>query len=161
MNRSDESNQYNYIVTIEEVREGELSEIFSLFVQLNPTAKESTFKKNYERTKNLEYKLHKAVIDEGGKKHIVGLIGYVFNEDLCVGRAMYVDILVVDKNYRRKGIGKQLMNFAASKLYQDKHARFLRWTTRNDLTEAVSFYKNKITDPIGYYYRIDNSNFQE
>jgi ribosomal protein S18 acetylase RimI-like enzyme len=68
---------------------------------------------------------------------------------------MYIDILVVDKNYKRKGIGKQLMDFAISKFRQDKHARSLRWTTRNDLVEAVSFYKNQITAPVGYYYRID------
>jgi GNAT superfamily N-acetyltransferase len=155
------SNQRDYIVTIKEVGKNELSKIFSLFVQLSPTAKESTFRKNYERAKSLGYKPHKAVIDENKKKCVVGLIGYIFNEDLCVGRAMYVDVLVVDKNWRRNGIGKQLIDFAISKLYQDKHARFLRWTTRNDLTEAVSFYKNKIAEPIGYYYRIDNSNFQE
>jgi ribosomal protein S18 acetylase RimI-like enzyme len=146
---------------MEKLKESELSEIFPLFVQLNPTSKESTFRKNYERTKSLGYKLYKASTDEDGRKRAIGLVGYIFNEDLCVGRAMYVDILVVDKNYRRKGVGKQLMDFVVSKLHQDKLARFLRWSTRNDLIEAISFYKNKIAEPIGYYYRIDNPNFRE
>jgi GNAT superfamily N-acetyltransferase len=151
----------NCKIKIEEVKESELSEIFPIFTQLNPTTKEAAFRKNYERIKRLEYKLYKAVTNENGKMRSVGLIGYIFNEDLCVGRAMYIDILVVDKPYRKKGIGKQLMDFAILKLRQDKLARFLRWTTRNDLEEAVSFYKNGIASPIGCYYRIDNPNYQD
>jgi ribosomal protein S18 acetylase RimI-like enzyme len=73
---------------------------------------------------------------------------------------MYIDILVTDKEHRKRGIGKQLMDFAISKLHEDKKARFLRWTTRDDFQEAVSFYKDAITAPIGYYYRIDNPNLR-
>ncbi|MDR1982369.1 MAG: GNAT family N-acetyltransferase [Holosporaceae bacterium] len=153
--------RHKYDVQIKEVTPHELSEVFPLFVQLNPSAKEATFMKNYNKAKKNEYNLYKAVITETGKLHTVGLMGYLFNEDLCVGRTMYIDILVVDKHYRNKGIGKQLMKFAISKLHQDKCARFLRWTTRNNLAEAISFYKNAIASPIGYYYRIDNPNFNE
>lgn len=135
----------------------EIEDIHFLITQLNPQMSLQKLKNNYEQIKNKEYKLYKAV----SAQTTVGLIGYTFNQDLCVGRTMYIDILVVDKNYRNKGIAKQLMDFAISKLHQDKKAHCIRWTTRNDLIEAIGFYKNKVQAPIGYYYRIDNPYFKE
>ena len=135
----------------------EIEDIHFLITQLNPQMGLQKLKNNYEQIKNKEYKLYKAVSAQA----TVGLIGYTFNQDLCVGRTMYIDILVVDKNYRNKGIAKQLMDFAISKLHQDKKAHCIRWTTRNDLIEAIGFYKNKVQAPIGYYYRIDNPYFKE
>ena len=135
----------------------EIEDIHFLITQLNPQMSLQQLKNNYEQIKNKEYKLYKAVSAQA----TVGLIGYTFNQDLCVGRTMYIDILVVDKNYRNKGIAKQLMDFAISKLHQDKKAHCIRWTTRNDLIEAIGFYKNKVQAPIGYYYRIDNPYFKE
>lgn len=135
----------------------EIEDIHFLITQLNPQMSLQKLKNNYEQIKNKEYKLYKAVSAQA----TVGLIGYTFNQDLCVGRTMYIDILVVDKNYRNKGIAKQLMDFAISKLHQDKKAHCIRWTTRNDLIEAIVFYKNKVQAPIGYYYRIDNPYFKE
>ncbi len=135
----------------------EIEDIHFLITQLNPQMSLQKLKNNYEQIKNKEYKLYKAVSAQA----TVGLIGYTFNQDLCVGRTMYIDILVVDKNYRNKGIAKQLMDFAISKLHQDKKAHCIRWTTRNDLIEAIGFYKNKVQAPIGYYYRIDNPYFKE
>lgn len=135
----------------------EIEDIHFLITQLNPQMSLQKLKNNYEKIKNKEYKLYKAVSAQA----TVGLIGYTFNQDLCVGRTMYIDILVVDKNYRNKGIAKQLMDFAISKLHQDKKAHCIRWTTRNDLIEAIGFYKNKVQAPIGYYYRIDNPYFKE
>ncbi|MDR3180299.1 MAG: GNAT family N-acetyltransferase, partial [Holosporaceae bacterium] len=107
----------NCMAKIEEVKENELSAAFPLFSQLNPTMKKETFRNNYERTKRLEYKLFKATVCESNGERVVRLIGYLFNEDLCIGRAMYVDVLVVDKNYRKKGVGKRLMDFAVSRLH--------------------------------------------
>ena len=135
----------------------EIEDIHFLITQLNPQMSLQKLKNNYEQIKNKEYKLYKAVSAQA----TVGLIGYTFNQDLCVGRTMYIDILVVDKNYRNKGIAKQLMDFAISKLHQNKKAHCIRWTTRNDLIEAIGFYKNKVQAPIGYYYRIDNPYFKE
>ena len=123
-------------IKIEEVKEQELEDIFPLFLQLNPSAKEVVFKRSYANIKKFRYKLYKAVTNNDNRKTFVGLIGYLFNEDLCVGRTMYIDVLVTDKKYRKRGIGKQLMDFAMSKLHEDGSARFLRWTTRNDLHEA-------------------------
>ncbi|MDR1365589.1 MAG: GNAT family N-acetyltransferase [Holosporales bacterium] len=156
---SNENDKADNII-IDKVANEELMEVFPLFVQLCPTAKESVFKEHCEKAEKFDkYNLYKATLNKNNRRLCVGLIGYVFNEYLCAGRTMYIDILVVDKNYRKKGIGKQLMDFAVFKLHQDKNARFLRWTTRNDLTEAVSFYRNQITAPAGYYYRINNPNF--
>ena len=140
-------------VDIEEVIEDDLENVHPLFAQLNPNLSLEKFRSNYKQAQ--EYKLYKAVV----KQTPVGLIGYLFNRDLCVGRAMYIDVLVVDKNYRKRGIAKQLMDFALTKLHQDKESHCMRWTTRNDLTEAISFYKNQVKEPIGYYYRIDNPYF--
>jgi ribosomal protein S18 acetylase RimI-like enzyme len=148
-------------IYIKEVQENDLESVFQVFSQLNPNMNKKEFKYNYEQVKDKEYKLYQAIIYEGNKKYVAGLIGYIFNEDLCVGRAMYVDVLVVDKSYRNKGIAKQLMNFAISKLHQDKKAHCIRWTTRNDLHEAIGFYNNKIQKPLGYYYRINNPFFTE
>lgn len=153
------SDEERLSVDIAEVTENELKSVYSLLVQLNPKMSLREFEINYNRVKNKEYKLYKAVMAKSSSP--IGLIGYVFNQDLCVGRAMYVDILVVDKNYTKRGVAKQLMDFAISKLHQDKNARCIRWTTRNDLEEAIGFYKNKIKAPIGYYYRVDNPYFEE
>lgn len=144
-------------VDIKEVEGNELEKVYPLIIQLNPKMSKQEFQKNYDQVQ--EYKLYQAIIPQNGAS--IGLIGYVFNRDLCVGRAMYVDVLVVEKKYRNKGVATQLMNFAVSKLHQDKTAHCLRWTTRTDLKEAVNFYKNKIKEPLGYYYRIDNPYFSE
>ena len=147
------NNEKPLFIDIREVFESDLGSLYSLFSQLNPNLSFEEFKYNYKQAK--EYKLFKAVVNQTP----VGLIGYVFNRDLCVGRAMYIDVLVIDKAYRKKGIAKQLMNFALTRLHQDKNARCMRWTTRNDLKEAIGFYKDQIKEPIGYYYRIDNPYF--
>lgn len=149
-------NKEKLSVNIVEVAEDKIGDIHPLLTQLNPKMSLQELKDNYEQVKDKEYKLYRAVAPNGSS---VGLIGYLFNRDLCVGRAMYVDILVVDKDYRGKGIAKQLMDFAISKLHQDKNAHCIRWTTRNDLEDAIGFYKNKIKEPIGYYYRVDNPYF--
>lgn len=146
-------------IEIKEVKENELESTFPVFSQLNPKMSKESFISNYEQVKEKEYHLYQAIVNENNKEHIAGLVGYIFNEDLCVGRAMYVDVLVVDKNYRNKGIAKQLMDFAISKLHQDKKAHCIRWTTRNDLHEAIKFYNDKIQKPLGYYYRINNPFF--
>lgn len=152
------NNERKLSVDVLEVTENELKNIHSLLTQLNPKMSLQELQNNYKQVKDKEYKLYKAVTSDNSP---VGLIGYIFNQDLCVGRAMYVDILVVDKNHRKMGIAKQLMDFAISKLHQDKKAHCIRWTTRNDLEEAIGFYKNKVKAPIGYYYRIDNPHFEE
>lgn len=152
------NNEKKLSVDVVEVTENELKSIHPLLTQLNPKMGLQEFQNNYEQIKD-EYKLYKAVTPNNSSP--VGLIGYIFNRDLCVGRAMYVDILVVDKKHRRRGIAKQLMDFVISKLHQDKKAHCIRWTTRNDLKEAMEFYGNKIKSPIGYYYRIDNPYFEE
>jgi ribosomal protein S18 acetylase RimI-like enzyme len=154
-------NESRIVVEINEVKENELTNLFPIFSQLNPNMSKENFISNYKQVKDKEYYLYQAIIDENNKKHAIGLIGYIFNEDLCVGRAMYIDVLVVDKNYRNKGIAKQLMDFAISKLHQDKKAHCIRWTTRNDLHEAINFYNKKIQKPTGYYYRINNTAFEK
>ncbi len=146
-------------ISIEKIENTELENAFVVFSQLNPKMSKSEFLKNYHQLK--EYFLYKATITKNDQKQIVGLIGWLFNEDLCVGRAMYVDVLVIDKQYRNQGIAEKLMNFAISKLHQDEKAKCIRWTTRNDLTEAINFYRTKIKEPIGYYYRIDNPNYKD
>ncbi len=153
-----ESNK-NDNISIEKVEKIDLENAFIVFSQLNPKMNLSEFLKNYHQLK--EYFLYKAIIVESYKKRIVGLVGWTFNEDLCVGHTMYIDVLVVDRQYRNQGIAKKLMNFAISKLHQDKKAKCIRWTTRNDLSEAINFYKKKIKEPIGYYYRIDNPNYND
>lgn len=153
------NNERKLSVDIVEVTENELKNVHMLLTQLNPKMSLQEFENNYNQVKDKEYKLYKATSPHCSAP--VGLIGYIFNRDLCVGRAMYIDILVVDKDHRKRGIAKQLMDFAISKLHQDKNAHCIRWTTRNDLEEAINFYKNKIKAPIGYYYRIDNPYFEE
>lgn len=135
----------------------DLPRLYGLMRQLNPTMTLGEFEQNYAQVRDDGYKLYAAVTEPDNVP--VGLVGYLFNRDLCVGRAMYIDILVVDKNHRRQGIAQKLLNFVLSKLHQDKNARCVRWTTRNDLNEAIAFYKNKVQPPIGYYYRIDNPYF--
>lgn len=95
-------------IEIKEVRKSELESVFPVFSQLNPNMSKEEFVNNYERVKEKEYHLYQATINENNKQCIAGLIGYIFNEDFCVGRAMYVDVLVVDKNHRNRGIAKQL-----------------------------------------------------
>jgi ribosomal protein S18 acetylase RimI-like enzyme len=46
---------------------------------------------------------------------IVGLVGYRFQENLLYGRFVFVDDLVVQKEFRRHGVGAQLL--AAARAY--------------------------------------------
>jgi 4'-phosphopantetheinyl transferase EntD len=55
-------------IKIEEVKEQELINVFPLFLQLNPSAKEVVFKRNYANVKKLGYELYKAVADKNNRR---------------------------------------------------------------------------------------------
>jgi GNAT superfamily N-acetyltransferase len=42
---------------------------------------------------------------------VVGVIGFRLQDDLCWGRNLYVDDLVVDASRRRSGVGRALMQY--------------------------------------------------
>ena len=112
------------LIKIQEMSVEDLPRLHALMRQLNPTMTLDEFEQNYAQVREDGYKLYAAIAESDNVP--VGLVGYLFNRDLCVGRAMYIDVLVVDENHRRQGIAQKLLKFILSKLHRDKNARCVR-----------------------------------
>jgi GNAT superfamily N-acetyltransferase len=74
------------------------------------------------------------------KKSIVGIIGMRVQNDLCWGHHLYVDDLVVDKDFRNKKIGTKLMKFAEEFAYNEK-CQCIRLASGISRIEAHKFYE--------------------
>lgn len=135
-------------LTIEEVREAnDLITTYPLYKQLNHNISEEDFIANFEKAKDQNYQLYKATLSNNDEPVLIGLIGFQFIQQLYNGRYMHIDSLVINHDYRQKGFGKELMDFAYSKYLEDKQSnncRDMRLETGVSRLEAQKFYENKV-----------------
>jgi GNAT superfamily N-acetyltransferase len=118
-----------------------LSKAYSVIRQLRPELSEDAFVQRVtEAMRENRYSLFVLITDDNA----VAAIGVRIITDLCWGRNLYVDDLVVDASQRRKGLGKRLMAFAELEAAR-KQCDFVRLACGLNRTDAHCFY-----NAIGY-----------
>lgn len=93
-----------------------------------------------EQMKN-DGQLFQCMIAETIAKNIIGFVTYFPVYFSWSGKAMYVDDLFVKEDFRKKGIGKELLN-AVMKVAKEKDCKKVRWQVSDWNTNAIKFYKN-------------------
>lgn len=106
----------NSTVTIEEcIPNHRLKESFALIHQLRPDISEDVFVQRAAQAR-LEHGYNLFLLFSDNLA--IGAIGFRVTLDLCWGKHLYVDDLIVDHSQRRRGVGKHLMEFAEAQARQ-------------------------------------------
>ncbi len=71
---------------------------------------------------------------------IVGIALFYYRFSTWKGRTLHLEDLIVDQNYRQKGIGEQLFN-AVLKVAKEKNVGRMEWEALEWNTPALNFYK--------------------
>ncbi len=71
---------------------------------------------------------------------IIGSVIYIITYAAYVGKCVYIEELVVDKQYRQKGIGKKLFEKVIL-LSKHENAKIMSWQNRKENLFAVGLYK--------------------
>lgn len=104
----------------------------------------------YELDENLSAHLFVAEIEEGGRRRVVGYVGYWVIVD-----EMHISTLAVDPEYRRRGIGEQLLRAALDHAV-DQGAGLATLEVRVSNGAAVELYRKHAFEVVGRrprYYR--------
>lgn len=115
-----------------------------------PFFKEGDVKNLYREWAKNDLKGHvKEVLIAVAKGRIAGFVAF---DKLRINNKEFgfVDVIVVDKSFRKEGIGTALMSELAICLYKDTEGIFLGTELEN--AEALSFYKRLGFHIAGFYY---------
>ena len=107
-----------------------------LLRQLRSALDDATFAMRLARAVTQSYRVLGAQ-DASGV--LIGALRYRISDDLCWGRTLYIDDLIVDPTHRRAGIGQALMSAARETAQQScDHIRLCSGLSRAD---AHRFYE--------------------
>jgi GNAT superfamily N-acetyltransferase len=127
-------------ITLREGNEKDFPAILSLINDLaafeNFSEKVTNTVEQMEKEKQLFY----SIVAENKRKEIVGMAVYFFAYYTWVGKSLYVDDLIVEESWRRKGIGKALLRkiFAVAK---EQNCKRVRWQVLNWNKNAINLYE--------------------
>lgn len=85
--------------------------------------------------------LFQCLVAETDDNRIIGFASHFFCYYSWTGRALYIDDLYVTQSYRKRGIGKALLDAIVQKA-KDNNCYKVRWQTSNWNSNAITFYKN-------------------
>ncbi len=127
----------------------EIAEAWVVMSQLRLTIDQQTFGLRVAAAKENGYRLF--VGKHEGR--VVGAMGWRITNDLAWGRSLYIDDLVVDKNSRSMGIGKNLLSFATDEAAKEK-CNNLRLCSGFAREEAHRFYEREGMNKQGFTFNI-------
>ncbi len=126
-------------MSIREIKENEVSVIFDLLKELRTTLSKEEFTDIYFEAKKADrYTFYGYYIDQ----NCVGLMGLRYLYDYVHKHHLYIDDLVVNKDYRSQGIGMILLEFAED-LARANACTGLRLCTGIDNKEGIRFYERE------------------
>lgn len=149
-------------VIIRKANKKDLKRIVELFSELYIAEQpfDSNLKDGYYETKNGKKGILKdiknkkeiflvAIIDD----IIVGIVdGHVYDkEDLYIEKVAYLSRLVVDKNYKNKGIATRLINEFTNEVKKE-NVKFIKLNAFESNTPAVSLYKKEGFNEYSVFY---------
>ena len=122
---------------------------YELYKTFNPELKgKEDFLERLQKAFKKDYHLYFLKKDN----KVVAILGFSFPQELYWGRYLHIDSLVVHTNYRRQGLGRQLIQFAKDVATRKKVTK-LCFETDLDNENAQAFYKTLGFEPITYEYR--------
>lgn len=80
------------------------------------------------------------VAEEAATNDIIGMALYYTAYSTWKGKIFYVDDIIVTQNYRRNGIGAQLMHLIIKEAYE-QGVNMVKWQVLDWNTPAIEFYK--------------------
>jgi len=80
-------------------------------------------------------------VAETEHKEVVGFASYFFAYYSWTGKAIYLDDLYVQENFRKQGTGKKLLS-AVIQLAENERCKKLRWQVSKWNSNAIAFYKS-------------------
>ncbi len=101
-----------------------------------PNAVTATLEDYYRDYNDGLFKIIVAEIDADVK----GMMLYYTAYSTWKGKMIHLEDFVIEKNYRKLGIGQQLMNFLLQLVKQD-NAKLVKWQVLDWNTPAIKFYK--------------------
>jgi len=107
-----------------------------VLVELRPHLAEETFLSTIRQMQTNGY--HLVMLEADG--HIAAVAGYRFSEHLARGKFVYVDDLVTTSSARRKGYGKQLLDWLM-RMTESAGGKELHLDSGIQRTEAHAFYE--------------------
>ena len=134
-------------ITIRNSIESDFPQIAELFKEF------AAFEKQPEKMTNSvglmvrEKEYFNCFVAENEKKEIVGYAAYFFSYYTWIGKSLYMDDLYVKEKYRKKGVGKKLLESVIN-LAKKENCHKVRWQVSNWNKNGQEFYK-KIGAEIG------------
>jgi len=93
------------------------------------------------RAKSTGYILHYATLSED-LESVIGVIGFRVLCDLCWGKSLYIDDLVIDQEKRGIGLGSFLVDYAIE-IAKKLNCKYVRLSSGLSRSRAHAFYQKK------------------
>ena len=130
------------MIIIREIKlEEEIGATYQIMQQLRTKINKESYIENVKKMINSEkkYTLFGAFSEK--EKQCVAVIGFSYDFRLSVGKMIYIEDLVVDKNHQNLGIGRKLMNHVEN-IARKENIRTLVLDSAIHRKEAHKFYDN-------------------
>lgn len=126
-------------MSISEIKESEISTVYELLKELRTTLTKEEFTEIYSEARKADrYTFYGYYI----KQECVGLMGLRYLHDYVHKYHLYIDDLVVKKDFRSQGVGAILLEFAED-LARANSCTGLRLCTGIDNKEGIRFYERE------------------
>lgn len=126
-------------MSIKEVAENNILGVYDVLKELRPHISQEEFIEIYNKAKKADqYTFYGYYIN----KECVGLMGLRYMTDYVHRYHLYIDDLVVKKDFRSQNIGSQLLQFAED-LAREKLCTGLRLCTGVDNKDGMRFYERE------------------
>jgi ribosomal protein S18 acetylase RimI-like enzyme len=120
---------------------------YGLIKQLQPDLKKEHYEKNLKHM--LEFNYRMVVLEDNGK--VIALSGIWVESKLYCGKYIEMDNVVVDENYRNKGIGKILTD-EVIKIGKQENCNVAMLDAYLENTGAHSFYEREGFIKKGFHF---------
>ena len=126
-------------MSISEVKESDITSVYEVLKELRPHISKEEFVEIYSAAKKADqYTFYAYYI----KQECVGLMGVRYLHDYVHKYHLYIDDLVVKKDYRSQGVGAILLEYAED-LAKANLCTGLRLCTGIDNKEGIRFYERE------------------
>ncbi|MEI6462243.1 MAG: GNAT family N-acetyltransferase [bacterium] len=137
-------------INIKLAKEEDLQEVLRLYGQLWENFKfdldvvKERFKRDLD-TRRKDYYL--AILNE----KVIGVCAMTYREDIWDGNIASIEELVVDKDFRGKGLGKKLLEYI-TQIAKEKNCYSIELHSNMKRLDAHRFYENNGFDKKSYYF---------
>ncbi|MBE5819475.1 MAG: GNAT family N-acetyltransferase [Clostridiales bacterium] len=149
------------MVKIRKVKKSDFYDVFNLYKELYlaECPFDDNLNINYYETKESKNKVLKSIksrkktfLVAEEKDKVIGFVdGYMLNYSQYIHKVAYLDHLCVNINYRKRGIGKLLINSFEEKM-KEQGAKFIKLNAFSENHAAISLYKKEDFSQYSVYY---------